>query len=220
VGEVAPLPRLPERRRRPAGEERRLQILEAMEELLGDRPLAEISVADIAAAAGVARSGFYFYFANKGAVVSALLADVFAEMLPVAVAHLEADDAPPDRIGRALWATWQTWREHQVLVLAMLDARGEDPAVRELWDAWLDRFVAPVAAAIETQRAAGRAAPGPPAADLVTTLIAANERIFERLSRHGAGTARIEDALEALISVWVSTLYGSTHGGPTTTGVP
>ncbi|MEU7812851.1 TetR/AcrR family transcriptional regulator [Pseudonocardia sp. NPDC049154] len=213
MGEVTPLPQLPERRRRrPVGEERRLLILAATEDLLRERSLAEISVGDIASAAGVARSGFYFYFASKGAVVTALLGDVFSEMVGGAVGLLDAAGDPADGVRQAMRSAWESWRDHQGLILAMLDARGGDPAVRELWDAWIDRFVAPIATRVDAHRAAGLAPPGPPAADLVAILLAANERTFERLSRTGAGPARIASALDALVAVWTAALYGPTTG--------
>ncbi|GAA2862438.1 TetR/AcrR family transcriptional regulator [Pseudonocardia halophobica] len=212
MGDVSPLPRLPERRRRSVGEERRALILGATEELLRERSLAEISVGDIASAAGVARSGFYFYFASKGAVVTALLADVFGEMAAGAIDLLAAAEDPREAVRQALRHTWESWRDHQGLVLAMLDARGTDPAVRELWDAWIDRFVAPVAVLVEGHRQAGMAPAGVAAADLVAVLLAANERTFERLSRSGASPTLIDDALEALVAVWTAALYGPTTG--------
>jgi AcrR family transcriptional regulator len=207
MGEVTPLPRLPERRRRPVGEERRLAILVAIEDLLRERPLAEISVGDIAAAAGVARSGFYFYFSSKGAAVTALLGDLFEQMVTGAMAFLREADDPAAAVRDALLATWEAWRDHQGLILAMLDARGSDPAIRGLWDAWIDRFVGPVAGVIEAQRAAGRARPGQDARELVAVLIGANERAFERLSRTGAARTQIDGAIDALVAVWTSVLY-------------
>ncbi|ALL79705.1 hypothetical protein AD006_31640 (plasmid) [Pseudonocardia sp. EC080610-09] len=202
----------PQRRRRPVGEERRLLILEAAEDLLQIRPLAKISVRDIASAAGVARSGFYFYFANKGAVVAALLEDVFAEMVGGAVGLLDVAADPRDSVASAMRSAWGSWREHQGLILAMLEAGSVDPAVRELWDAWIDSFVAPIAERVEGHRTAGLAPAGAPAADLVAVLIAANERTFERLSRTGASPICIDSALEALIATWSATLYGPKTG--------
>jgi AcrR family transcriptional regulator len=51
---------VPERRRPNRGEERRVALLASLERLLEGRPLAEISIEDIASGAGVTRSAFYF----------------------------------------------------------------------------------------------------------------------------------------------------------------
>jgi AcrR family transcriptional regulator len=209
VNAVVPFPQIPERRRRPIGEERRAAILAAVEDLLRERPLAEISVGDIASAAGVGRSGFYFYFASKGAAVTAMLGDVFSEMLAGSTGFVEAAGPTTDSVRGAMFAAWNAWREHEGLILGMLDARGTDPAVRELWEAWIERFVAALTATLEQQRTSGRAAAGPATRELLSVLLGANERTFERLSRAGADVEQAGRAVEALVAVWSRAIYGT-----------
>ena len=64
---------------RPTGDDREAAILATAEELLGQRPLAEISVDDLARGAGISRPTFYFYFRSKDAVLLTLLDRVVAE---------------------------------------------------------------------------------------------------------------------------------------------
>ena len=65
---------------RPAiGRRPELAILETAERLLEERPLAEISVDDLAKGAGMSRPTFYFYFPSKDAVLLTLLERVIAE---------------------------------------------------------------------------------------------------------------------------------------------
>jgi AcrR family transcriptional regulator len=212
VAGATPLPRLPERRRRPVGEERRQALLVATERLLHERPLAEVSVGDIASAAGVTRSGFYFYYPNKAAVVTELLGDVFAEMVEGAGDFIRGAGDPAESVRAAMASTWTLWHGHQGVILAMLDARGTDPAVRELWDAWLDRFVEPLTEGIRRQRDSGHALPGPDAADLVRVLLSANERTFERLSRADGTPDEVRRVIDALSAVWSGAIYGPTSG--------
>lgn len=54
------------------GDKQRQAILQAVRELLEERPFAELSVATISNRAGVARSGFYFYFDSKYSVLAQL----------------------------------------------------------------------------------------------------------------------------------------------------
>src|SRR3712207_3457614 len=86
--------------RRPAGgmrtgDQRRQAILDAVEQLLRERSIADLSVEDIALAAGISRSGFYFYFESKYAALAETLTDVFEEMLEAASAFFEGTDEPP-----------------------------------------------------------------------------------------------------------------------------
>lgn len=205
MGEVTRLSRASERRRPSAADDKRRAILAAVEELLQERPLEDISVSDIAAKASVGRSGFYFYFASKGAAVSAMLGEVFDLIVSGADAllgELRSSRAPAEVVRSVLEWTWRSWQSHQVLILAMLDARGLDAGVREQWDAWNDRFAVPVVAAIvagENKRTGRTEAE---IHEIVLALIGANERAFERLSRSGAGPAQIDRTLAALTALW------------------
>ena len=51
------------------GYRQRQAILAAVRELLEEKPFAELSVRTISNRAGVARSGFYFYFDSKYSVL-------------------------------------------------------------------------------------------------------------------------------------------------------
>jgi AcrR family transcriptional regulator len=56
-------------------------ILEATERLLRERPLSQLSVADIIEAAGVSRTTFYAYFASKTAVIAEALREVMDQVI-------------------------------------------------------------------------------------------------------------------------------------------
>ncbi|MEU8300344.1 TetR/AcrR family transcriptional regulator [Micromonospora sp. NPDC048909] len=57
------------------GDQRERALLDAAVGLLRSRPVAQITIDEVAAAAGITRSGFYFYFESK----QALLAEVCAQ---------------------------------------------------------------------------------------------------------------------------------------------
>lgn len=59
------------------GELREEAILDATRRLVTERPLAEVTIDDIAAAAGITRTAFYFYFPTKQAVIATLLDQVW-----------------------------------------------------------------------------------------------------------------------------------------------
>src|SRR3984957_8735975 len=64
---------------RPSGDDRELAILTTAERLLEQRPLADISVDDLAKGAGLSRPTFYFYFPSKDAVMLTLFERVIVE---------------------------------------------------------------------------------------------------------------------------------------------
>lgn len=62
------------------GDRQRNAIVAAVRELLTEKPFAELSVSTISDRAGVARSGFYFYFDSKYAVLAHILGEVAEEL--------------------------------------------------------------------------------------------------------------------------------------------
>jgi TetR/AcrR family transcriptional regulator, ethionamide resistance regulator len=192
--------------RRPSkGEARRADILAALEGLLIQRRLAEISVDDVARAAGVRRTAFYFYFPNKSTAVAALLSEGFDAMVAGAADFFERRSGREESVRAALAEVWTWWRKRASLMTAMRDARESDHEVRELWEQWLERFTEPVAEVIEAERRDGRAPGGPDAHELVRLLVAMNVTALERLP--GCEDDEADRAFEAVVAVWTRTLY-------------
>src|ERR1700746_424985 len=61
--------------RRSRGDRQRAAIVSAVRELLQEQSFADLSVSTISERAGIARSGFYFYFDSKYAVLAVILAE-------------------------------------------------------------------------------------------------------------------------------------------------
>ncbi|WP_176562203.1 TetR/AcrR family transcriptional regulator [Mycolicibacterium palauense] len=200
-------PRVAERRKPYRGEERRAAILRALEDLLQQRSLEEIGVADISEAAGVKRNTFYFYFANKAVAVAALLSELFGEMFAGAIPFVEHDSDPADSVRIAIDNTVAAWHKHHLLYHAVLDASHSDAAVREFWNKWLSQFIEPVAATIDSERKAGRARPGPNSLSLASALISMNVTFLDSVGRSGFTAEAAEEARQTLFHVWFSALY-------------
>ena len=111
------LKRIPTQRRSAARVE---AILDACAALLADRDPDEISVRDLAAAAGVPTGTIYQFFEDKNVVMQALAASYIDEMPRVLVADDETDDLD--------------WSEIVDLVVdAYASMIREHPALRRLW---------------------------------------------------------------------------------------
>jgi AcrR family transcriptional regulator len=191
------------------GDLRRQAILEGIEALLRDRPIAALSVEDVTEAAGITRSGFYFYFESKYAALGALLGGVWEEMAEAAAPFFEgSDEDPATYVTRTLADVHAAWQRHEHLLVAMLDASGTDPGVHELWEDWMRRWIAMTAERIEAERAAGRAPNGAAAEPLANVLLRMNERAFDAASRNGAPARENRAMVQALATVWLASVWG------------
>ncbi|WBB69964.1 TetR/AcrR family transcriptional regulator [Micromonospora sp. WMMD812] len=84
-------------RRRPTkGDQRERALLDAARELLRHKPLAQLTIDEVSAAAGITRSGFYFYFESK----HALLAELYSETLGVSEQEM-SEWVESDQLDRA-----------------------------------------------------------------------------------------------------------------------
>ena len=193
---------------RPSGDDRELAILTTAERLLAEKPLAAISVDDLARGAGISRPTFYFYFPSKDAVLLTLLDRVVNE---ADAAMRRAFDAPAAGLRegwrRAITAYYETFRAHRAFTLAWAEARSGNAEVRELWAQVFEAWVQQCADAIQAERDRGAAPPGLPARDLAVALNSMNERVLYA-TFSGDGPAVAEEAVvDVLLEVWLTTIY-------------
>jgi AcrR family transcriptional regulator len=211
---AAPLPDAPgagrgRRPRRTSGDDRERAILATAEDLLGRRPLSDISVDDLARGAGISRPTFYFYFPSKDAVVLTLLDRVVEEARASRAAALRraGDDVRASWRG-ALEAVRDTFAAHRALTSAAASLFASSAEVRALWSEVMEQFVAETAAAIDAERARGAAPPGPPARDLAVALNWMNERVIHVTASGQQPALAEDDLLDVLLTVWLRTVYG------------
>ncbi|ANI40957.1 TetR/AcrR family transcriptional regulator [Mycolicibacterium vaccae] len=202
--ESAHTPRRNARRPQPRGDESRARILEAFEEQLQTRSLAEISVADVAQAAGLKRPAFYFYFAGKHEVVTELLTRIFHDDVFTIEGSLAGGGDPRAIVADAMARTFESWLTHRTLFRAMLDARDTDPEAKAVWDSWLQRYEDFSCAYITAQPTIGI----PDARALAHALISMNERVLDRYVRSEEGLEAVGPLRAAVIHVWHTALFG------------
>jgi AcrR family transcriptional regulator len=188
------------------GDQRRATLLKALDEYLQEGEFETITIADISARAGVTRSAFYFYFENKAACVAALASQMYQQAV-AAADHLFVADVPPrERIQSMITGLFAAWEGHQYLYRAMLEASRTSGTLRELWDGYRESFAGPVAAMIDSERAAGRAPEGPDSATLATVLLELGDGALAHLSPDDpVNTSRRADVL---VAIWFRTIYG------------
>ncbi len=192
---------------RPSGDDRELAILSTAERLLAERPLADISVDDLAKGAGLSRPTFYFYFPSKDAVLLTLFERVIVE----ADSALEAMVANPPTELKSLWRTGinvfvETFGAHRSVSLAAEAAR-TNRDLRALWSRFMEKWVGHITAVIEAERARGAAPVTLPAHDLSAALNLLNEKVMLTSFAGERPAVAGEHLLDTLVHIWVSSIY-------------
>jgi AcrR family transcriptional regulator len=183
------------------------EVLRATEDLLAEgTSWADLGIERIATTAGISRTAFYFYFADKRELLMRLTEDV-SELL-----YLEADrwfsgeGDDEEEIREALSNIARLYEEHSALLRIIVEVSTYDEQVAVFWRALMGRFITATRIRIEAEQAAGKApayAPEPTAFSLVWM----GERLLYQLLVQDTAFSR-EAAVEALVRIWVRSVYG------------
>jgi AcrR family transcriptional regulator len=193
------------------GERQRRAILDGLADLLATRPIAELTVGEIATATGVTRSGFYFYFDSKYAALVVATSEIMAELTERVYAYrrLEAENAE-QYLTRTASAAMDVWRRHEAVLVASVQAAPFDGQLAKLWRDWNDRLTATLVDMIVEDRRKGLANPVNSDVDtLVHTLGEMTMHMFyqDRIEDHDAKTsARI---LDSVVAIWMAAIWPS-----------
>jgi TetR/AcrR family transcriptional regulator, ethionamide resistance regulator len=181
-------------------------VLEATEGLLaGGRSYADLKIEDIAGAAGISRTAFYFYFRDKRELLMRLTEEVADVLYAEADAWWSGGGDGREDLERALAIVIALYREHGVLLRAVVEASAYDEAVAGFWRALVGRFVEASRRRIEAEQARG-AMTGVAAEATAFALTWMTERAcYQRLAQGGDLT---DDFQSGLAHIWVAALYG------------
>jgi TetR/AcrR family transcriptional regulator, ethionamide resistance regulator len=206
--QVEPAPR--RRRRRQDSEQ---EILEAAERLLRERPFRELTVDELMAATTQSRTAFYRHFTSRQDLLIRLLSDLNQELWAVSEAWFGGSGDPLAEGREALERLADAYQAHGPVLLALAEAAHHDDEVEAVYDALVQGFVAATVARIERDAAAGLAdVPHPE--QVATALVWMTERhLAVTFGRPGTGTAERAAAVEALLVIWMRTLYGIDPAG-------
>jgi AcrR family transcriptional regulator len=185
-------------------------VLRATSRLLDSVPLAELSVAQILAAAHVGRTSFYEHFSSKEDVVVQLLRSISTEVsggLAPVFARGERSIEEAFHEGLSNWMRISA--RHRSLLVAVAEEWPAVPELRRIWFKLLGTVTTALAALIEVDRTAGLAPPGAGAQALAASLIWGTERAFHVAMTGRHPTLLDEEAIvEPLVQLYVGTIYG------------
>lgn len=194
--------------RRSRGDRQRDAIVSAVRELLQERSFADLSVSTISERAGVARSGFYFYFDSKYAVLATILADA-SELLDELTHHFaprEPGETPAAFAKRMVGSAATVYANDDPVLSACAVARNTDAQIREIMDDFYDSVIDKLIALLEQDREARPISDDLPA--LVRTLAATTTMTLTHDSTfvgRGQDPARAVEMVERL---WLYGLWG------------
>ncbi|MGH2891975.1 MAG: TetR/AcrR family transcriptional regulator [Solirubrobacteraceae bacterium] len=189
-------------------------ILDATEQLLRERPLHQLSVADIIDAAGVSRTSFYAYFASKTAVIAECLREVMDEvMVAVRPFHSQSGSDAEAAIQVSLRQWVEVCRTHGALLRTVSEEWPHDAEIRKLWFETLETVTAGTARVIRSARESGQAPAGADPRALAACLMWGYERVLHvALVGDAAGLPNLDAIVEPLAQMMVGGLYGQRPG--------
>ncbi|WP_407688114.1 TetR/AcrR family transcriptional regulator [Mycobacterium sp. HUMS_1102779] len=143
------------------GDKQRQAIMQATRELLQERPFAELSVATISARAGVARSGFYFYFDSKYSVLAQIVAQATEELeeLTQYFAPRQPGESPEQFAKRMVGSAAAVYAHNDPVMTACNAARYTDAEIRDILEQQFEAVLREIVAIVEAEMKAGTAHP-------------------------------------------------------------
>ena len=135
--------------------------MQAVRELLQEKPFAELSVSTISVRAGVARSGFYFYFDSKYAVLAQILAEAVEELeeLTQYFAPRQPGESPEQFAKRMVGSAAAVYAHNDPVMVACNTARHTDIEIRDILEQQFEGVLRAIAAIVEAEMKSGTANP-------------------------------------------------------------
>jgi AcrR family transcriptional regulator len=181
-------------------------VLAATEKLLAEgSSYAELNVERIANAAGISRTAFYFYFADKRDLLMRLATDVTEQLYAQADIWFSGDGDAEDEMREALTRILVLYREHGVLIRAIVEVSTYEEDIATFWRGLLNRFVDATQRRIE---AAGGDRPHPPPARATAFALTwmVERTYYQQLVQDQPVDER--ELIDAIVAIYLRTIYG------------
>ena len=167
------------------------------------RPFKDITVDELARAAGLSRTAFYFYFPGKEQALMSAAAEVTGELFERADTWWHGSGPPEQLVRAALDGILQVYVEHAALLRATVELTSYSQEFEDFYKELLDRFVLATADHLRRESEAGRLRPLDPEVT-AEALVWMAERCNHILIKQGRSPDELVDSMTA---VWVHALY-------------
>jgi AcrR family transcriptional regulator len=181
-------------------------VLRATERLLTEgTSWADLGVERIATTAGISRTAFYFYFADKRELLLRLTEEVNEQLYHEADRWYSGEGDDEDEIREALSKIAELYVEHHALLKVIVEVSTYDDEVASHWRTLIGRFVEATRTRIEDEQKLGKA-PTFPAAPAAFSLVWMCERTLYQLAVQDPPFSR-DEAIDALVRIFMRTVY-------------
>jgi AcrR family transcriptional regulator len=166
-------------------------------------PFKKLTVDELARAAGLSRTAFYFYFPGKEQVLMSAATEVTAELYDRADTWWHGEGPPEELVRAALEGILQVYVEHAALLRAAVELTSYSQEFEDFYKGLLDRFVRATADHLKREQEAGRLRPLDSEV-VAEALVWMAERCNHVLIKQGRSP---EELVDAMTGVWVHALY-------------
>jgi TetR/AcrR family transcriptional regulator, ethionamide resistance regulator len=173
-------------------------------ELAEEMPFKDLTVDQIARAAGISRTAFYFYFRSKHDLLRAAMEEVSDETYREADRWWHGEGEPRVLIKAAIEGVVAVYLRHANLMRVGQEVAMYDAEMGDLWQELIDRFITATADHLRRERAAGRLRaldPEETAESLVWMMERCNYVYL------GLGRRDSRHVVETLTAIWYHALY-------------
>ncbi|WP_433088437.1 TetR/AcrR family transcriptional regulator [Dactylosporangium sp. CA-052675] len=204
------MPAIKSRRAPTKGDQREQALVDAARDVFRDKPISQVTIDDLAGAAGIARSGFYFYFESKQALLAALVDQRLAEADLEMAEWLASDGLDRGALRRGLAAGLARWKVDGRWLREAFITPDPGPEVRHVRDRLLDEGCTLFSKRIERDARAGRTVVGPP--DLLAKMAMHLRSMTFADAYADPGAYDEDELLDTLTDAILRLVYGATPG--------
>ena len=179
-------------------------VREALLRLLSEGvPFKKLTVDELARAAGLSRTAFYFYFPGKEQALMSAAAEVSAAFHARADTWWHGEGSPEELVRAALVGGLEVYVQHAPVLRAAVELTSYSQEFDEFYKELVDRFARETADHLRREQEAGRLRPID--CDLVAEALAwMAERCNHMMIKEGRSP---EEVVDTLTTVWVHAVY-------------
>lgn len=200
------MPAIGSRRRPTKGDQRERALLDAARLLFRDKPISQVTIDELATAAGLARSGFYFYFDTKSAVLAALVDEVLGENDDEMAEWLASDGLDRDALRRGMARALARWQRDGRWLSEAFVAPDPGPEVVEVRERLIADGCGRFSARIERDARLGLTVPAPPG--LLATMVIKLRSVVFADTYSNPGKYSEDELLDTLTDAILRLVYG------------
>jgi AcrR family transcriptional regulator len=183
-------------------------VLAATEALLAEgATYSDLNIERIARRARISRTAFYFYFRDKRELLMRLTEEVNELLYQQADIWFSGAGEPEPEMREALTNIAALYAAHGVLLRAIVEVSTYDEEVARFWRGMLGRFVDASRRRIELEHRAGRAVAEHPQATAFALCWMTERAMYQHVVQ--AEPFPAADLVDALVGIWLRSVYGS-----------